>query len=66
MYLAVLGLCGTCNLGSSLQPAGSFSCSMWDLVPWPGIEPGFPALTARNLSHWTTREVPTMYLLYTQ
>ena len=58
MYLAVLGVCGTCNLGSSLQPAGSFSCSMWDLVPWPGIEPRFPALIAQNLSHWTTREVP--------
>ena len=23
---------------------GSFSCSMWDLVPPPGIEPGTPAL----------------------
>ena len=21
-----------------------FSCGMWDLVPWPGIEPGPPAL----------------------
>ena len=28
------------------------SCSMWDLAPWP------PALGARRLSHWTTREVP--------
>ena len=33
-------------------------CGMWDLVPWPGIEPGTPALGARNLKHWTTREVP--------
>ena len=30
----------------------------WDLVPWPGIEPGRPALGAQSLSHWTTREVP--------
>ena len=30
----------------------------WDLVPWPGIEPGPPALGAQSLSHWTTREVP--------
>ena len=30
---------------------------MWDLVPQPGIEPGFPALVAQSLSHWTTREV---------
>ena len=33
-------------------------CSMWDLVPWPGIEPGLPALGVQSLSHWTTREVP--------
>ena len=35
-----------------------FSCSMWDLAPWPGIEPGTPALGAWSLSHWTTRAVP--------
>ena len=34
------------------------SQSMWDLVPWPGIEPGPPALEAWGLGHWTTREVP--------
>ena len=34
-----------------------FSCSMWDLVPWPGMEPRVPALGAQSLSHWTTREV---------
>ena len=33
IYLAVSGL----------------SCSMWDLVPWPGIEPGPPALGAQSL-----------------
>ena len=31
---------------------------MWDLVPQPGIEPWPPALGARSLTHWTTREVP--------
>ena len=31
---------------------------MWDLVPRPGIEPGPPALVARSLTHWTTREIP--------
>ena len=36
-----------------------FNCSKWDLVPWPGIEPGYPALGAWSLSHWTTWEVPT-------
>ena len=33
-------------------------CSMWDLVPWPGIKPRPPALGVWNLNHWTTREVP--------
>ena len=40
LYLAVPGL----------------SCSMRDLVPRPGIEPGPPALGAWTLSPWTTRE----------
>ena len=31
--------------------------ALWDLFPWPAIEPGPPALGARGLSHWT-REVP--------
>ena len=35
------------------------SCRMWDLVPWLGIEPGSPALEARSLNHWITREIPT-------
>ena len=35
-----------------------FSCGMWDLVPWPGIKPGPPALGGRSLNCWTTREVP--------
>ena len=34
------------------------SCSMWDLVPWPGIEPGPFALGLWSPSYWTTREVP--------
>ena len=32
---------------------------MWNLVPWPRIEPGPPTLGTRSLSHWTTRRVPT-------
>ena len=35
-----------------------FSCGMWDLVPWPGIEPGPPALGMWSLNHWTIRKVP--------
>ena len=37
-----------------------FGCGMQDLVPWLGIEPWFPALGARSLNHWTTREVPLL------
>ena len=38
--------------------ASDLSCSMWDLVPWAGFEPGSNALGVRSLSHWTTWEVP--------
>ena len=37
----------------------TLSFGMWDLVPWPGTEPGLPALGVRSLSHWTIREVPS-------
>ena len=40
-----------------------FSCSMWALLPWPGLRPSPPALEAQSLSHWTTREVPVGSLL---
>ena len=36
----------------------TLSCGMQNLFPWPGIKPRFPALGVRNLSHWTTRELP--------
>ena len=32
----------------------TLSCCMWNLVPWPGIE---PKLGVQQLSQWTTREV---------
>ena len=41
------------------------SCSMWDLVPWRGIEPVPPALEAQSLNHWASREVPTNAFLKT-
>ena len=37
------------------------SCSMWDLVLQPGIEPGPPALEAQSVNHWTTRETPKLF-----
>ena len=44
----------------------TLSCGLWDLVPWPGIEPRPPALGAHSLSHWTTRKVPGMSVLWKQ
>ena len=41
---------------------GIFSCSMWDLVLWPGIKLRTPALEVQSLSHWTTRKVPDLLL----
>ena len=60
IYLAELGLSRVRGIfGCGLGP---LSYSMWDLVPWPGIEPRSPALGAWSLSHWTTREVPVFFL----
>ena len=41
----------------------TLSCSMWDLVPWPGIEPRPPALETWSLSHWTPKEVLCLIIL---
>ena len=40
----------------------TLSCGTWGLVPWPGIEPGPPALGVQSVSHWTIREVPHIYI----
>ena len=42
----------------------ALNCSVWGLVPWPSIKLGFPALGVWNLSHWTTREVPKLFLKF--
>ena len=64
IYLTTPGLNWSMwDLQSSLQHTGFFSCSMWDLFPWPGLEPGPPALWVQSLSHWTTREVPMLFTL---
>ena len=34
------------------------------LVPQPGTEPALPELAAQSLNHWTTREVPSIGLLW--
>ena len=35
----------------------------WDLFPWPGMEPGSPALGARSLNHCGPGEVPAKAFL---
>ena len=35
---------------------------MWDLVPWPGIEPAHPALAVQIFNHQITREVPAFFI----
>ena len=47
------------SLNCSMQ---ALSWSLWDLVPRLEIEPGLPVLGAWSLSHWTTREVPSLML----
>ena len=61
IFVAVCGIfsCGMWDLFSGGM-WDIFSGGMWDLVPWPGIEPGLPALGMQSLNHWTTREVPIL------
>ena len=47
-----------CDVQSFHCSIRTLSCSMWDLVPRPGIEPRPPESGALSLSHWTIREVP--------
>ena len=53
--LASPNLCCALGLFGLLETWRIFSCGMWDLVPWPGIEPGPFALGAQSLNHWTTK-----------
>ena len=41
----------------------TLSFGLWDLVSQAGIELGPPELGARSLSHWTCREIPTVYFI---
>ena len=44
--------------------ASSLSFSMWDLVLWPEIKPGHPALGTCSLSQRTAREVSGLFIFY--
>ena len=57
------------GLSSSTQDRFScsiwtLSCSMWDLVPWPGMEPRAPALGPWSLSNWNSRKVLSSFFSY--
>ena len=55
IYLTTLVLVMACRIfRCGMQ---TLSCSMRDLVFWPGVEPRLPALEAQSLGHWNTREV---------
>ena len=56
IYLTASGL--RCGAGTLNCTTWMPCCGMWDLVPWPGIEPGPPVLGAQSLNHGTIREVP--------
>ena len=55
LHQVSVAACRIFNLRCGMQ---ILSCGVWDLVPWPGIKPGPPALGAQSLSHWTTGEGP--------
>ena len=51
LHQVLVAACRIFNLHCSVQ---DLRCSLWDLVPWPGITPGPPAnLGAKCLSHGT-------------
>ena len=66
MLVAALGIFNLCCGMQNLFSCGlrTLSYGMWDLVPWPGMEPRSPALGAWSLSHWTAREVTVYFFLH--
>ena len=67
IYLTTLGLSyNTQDLWSLLWHAKPFNWDIWDLVPWPGMEPGPPALGLWSLGHWTTREIQYLWFFKEQ
>ena len=42
------------------------SRSMWDLVPWPGIDSGPQALGAQSPSHWEPKKSWSWFVITTQ
>ena len=64
LFISLTGvLVAAHGIFSFLCSMRTLSCSMWDLIPQPGIKPRPPALAAWSLSHWTTGEVPANIFL---
>ena len=55
----MLGL--SCSMRNLCFSIWTLRSGMWDLVPWPGNEPGSHEFRVQNLNHWTTREIPYVY-----
>ena len=65
IYLLLIWLCQASVAGFGIFSSGTrtLSCSMWDLVPRPGIKLGPPALGVQSLSEY--RDVPILSILHT-
>ena len=47
----------------SLVIVRTLSCGMWDLIPWPGIEPGLLALGVRILDHQRSSSLESLFII---
>ena len=56
VYLTALGLSFSTRIFDLQWACQFFSCSMWDLVSWPGIDTKPPSLGVGSFCHWTTRK----------
>ena len=63
VLLAARGIFEACGVFLVAACGLLVAACMQDLVPRPRIEPRPPALRARSVTHWTTREVPLLLLL---
>ena len=61
VFIAAPGILDPGMPGSLVAACKLFTCDMWNLVPWPEIGAGPPALGAQSLSLLTSREVPLFF-----
>jgi len=59
-YLFTLAMPGLiCGIQIFISACGMFSCGVWDLVPWPEMQPGPPALGVWSLATGPPGKSPT-------